>query len=503
MRTVWDAVRDRPYASHRDVAIRGAREISYGELGELVADLCERIKATSPPGSLIALDAAEPAAGAIAILAAARAERAILPLSQDMPAMLRDAVLADAGPEMIIAQQAETDFTIAPYRGTPGREQCGRDLRDVAYVLYTSGSTGRPKGVMVPHGALVPRLAGLADVPGLRRGEAILAMTALSFDIALAELLLPLIVGASFIAAPPGTRLDPAVFADTTSQYGPDVIQATPSFWRLALAWGWQGAPGARLWCGGEALTGGLAERLLPRCRELWNVYGPTEATIWATAGQVRAGHPVSLGAPLPGSGLCLEDTAGGRARMIGDAGRPGEILLYGSGLAAGYLNGNTLTKERFCERETPDGPQRCYRTGDRAQFREDGSVEFLGRTDAQVKLRGHRFELGDVEDVLEQCAGVTAAAVVIRDKDQPERASLVAFLVTDGFVTARAVREWTGLRLPPIMRPGHIYFQSSLPRTTAGKVDRVRLAETAQQTRDKPAGPDATLQRQASNSIL
>lgn len=468
-RTVWADVcaqaRESPGAvALREVADSGeVRDLTYTELVGCAAKLSEELAGLAGPGTLIALDAATPTEGAIAILAAGAADRAILPLSADLPPLLRREVLADARPAVLLAPSADGELRADPVSEWAARQ----DLGGVAYVLYTSGSTGRPKGVVVPHEALRRRLRGLSQVPGLRTGESMLAMTALSFDIALAEILLPLAVGGTVISASPAARLDPGVFAEFAERFQPDVLQATPSFWRLALAWGWRGCPNARIWCGGEPLTAMLAERLLPMGRELWNLYGPTEATIWVTADRVASDQPIRLGHPLPGSGLFIDED---------------EIWLYGAGLARGYLDRDDLTRERFQLRQTPEGRHVCYRTGDRGQYREDGTVEFLGRTDHQVKLRGYRIELGEVEAVLEECPGVSQTAVLVASADVPERAQLVAFLVTDGETTTAFVRRWAAERLPPMMRPARILLRSALPRTTAGKVDRERLAAACSQ---------------------
>jgi D-alanine--poly(phosphoribitol) ligase subunit 1 len=457
--TVWHAVCD---TAGTAVAIRTAeRDLHYAELVERADRLSALIAGLVDPGEVVALDATGAVAGVVATLACARSGCAILPLSAESPPMHRDAVIEDAGAAVCVREGDGDELAVEPtgYRS-------GRDMRDVAYLMYTSGSTGRPKGVLVPHTALLDRLAGLARVPGLAAGESILAMTAFSFDISMAELLLPLTVGGYLIAAPPRARLDPALFTELVQRHVPDVIQATPSFWRLALSLGWPGSPSTRLWCGGEALTTSLARVLLPAGKELWNLYGPTEATIWASADRVSSPDRISLGAPLPGSGICLDGF-----------GAEGEILLYGAGLALGYLNRDELTRQRFQVCRTPDGPRLCYRTGDRARYRADGSLEFVGRTDSQVKLRGHRIELGEVGAVLEECPGVREAAVVVRDADAPERAQLAAFVVAGPGVAVPEIRRWLAERLPISMRPGLVSIEPALPRTAAGKIDRVRLA--------------------------
>jgi len=436
-------------------AVTGAQQLTYGELLDRAVTTAETIAPDAPAGSLLALAASGPVAGAVAMLAAARTGTSVLPLNMDSPPLHRQAVLADARPALVLTE-AEDGRLVAERI-----ERDARTLPGAAYVMYTSGSTGKPKGVVVPNRALADRLLGLARTPGLAAGESMLAMTALSFDISMAEILLPLVTGGVVVAAPFGCRQDPAIFAAFADATRPDVIQATPSFWRLALAWGWTGSPRSRLWCGGEALTQGLAGELVGRGAELWNLYGPTEATIWATAARIGPGRPVSLGEPLPGTGVCLVD---------------GEIAIYGDGLAEGYLDRPELTASRFRRLVTPGGERLCYLTGDRGRLREDGGLEFLGRTDDQIKLRGHRIELGEIESVLEQCPGVSqAAAVVVRPENREP--AIIAYAVTGDAVSAADLRRWIAQRLPLVMRPSRIHLVSELPRTTAGKVDRVRLA--------------------------
>ncbi|MDW4909131.1 non-ribosomal peptide synthetase [Streptomyces sp. ADMS] len=483
--TVWNVVQAQARRSPEAVAARGAHTYTYRELVGLVGELSGRIAATVPAGSLVALEADSRLSGAVGILAVAAAGGAVLPLHGESPAAHRARVLADARPALLLRETAEAEFALVE-SSLPSSPR-SPSLGETAYLLYTSGSTGQPKGVMVPHDALVERLTGLAKVPGLAAGETVLAMTALSFDISLAELLLPLTVGASFVAVPDETRVDPFAFAELVAETAPDVIQATPSFWRMLTAGEWVGAPGSRLWCGGEPLTPSLARQLLPSGKELWNLYGPTEATIWATAALIDSPDQISLGQPLAGVGTHLAE------------GSEGELLLYGSGLALGYLDQEQLTAERFPHADTPHGRQRVYRTGDRIRLRPDGSLEFLGRMDSQIKLRGHRIELGEVEAILEEHPAVSQAAVLLHGADQPERAALVAFLVQR---SEADVQSWLKERLPPSHCPARIITLPALPRTAAGKVDRVALAANLAPGEEASA-PEAMLSREDVRAVV
>lgn len=463
--------------------MRSLRNHTYAELSLRVTALSEEILAHTPAGSLVALDAASHASGVVGILATAGSGCAVLPLNRESPAAHRERVLADARPSLILRERDECELGVEPVPASGGPfVPRGPDMAEIAYVMYTSGSTGRPKGVMVPHVALLDRLAGLAATPGLTAGETMVAVTAMSFDISMAEMLLPLTVGASFVTVPDDVRFDPYSFADFLDVRRPQVIQATPSFWRMLVASDWEGATDARLWCGGETLTPGLARRLLPRCAELWNLYGPTEATIWASADHVESPDAISLGRPLDGSGLYLAavDDSGATDldETVTEPGTDGEIVLYGAGLALGYLDRDELTAERFPTRTTAEGQVPIYRTGDRARYRQDGSLEFLGRADGQVKLRGHRIELGEIEAALEEHPAVTAAVATLRDADRPEHASITAHVsAPDGAVSDREVRDWLRERLPPSHCPSRVVVRETLPRTNAGKVDRVLLA--------------------------
>lgn len=480
---VWELVQRQAERTPEAVAVQASRTLTYAQLSESVTALAERILASMAAGSVVALDATDTANGAVGVLAGVRSGCPVLPLSRQNPAGHTARVLAAAGPALVLRELPEGGWDVddAPLRAgswSP-REPM---LSDVAYIMYTSGSTGTPKGVMVSHKALADRLVGLAAVPGLSAGEKMAGSTALSFDISMAEMLLPLVVGASLINVPLETRGDPLAFAAFVAEHEPDVLQATPSFWRMLLAGGgWTGAPHTRIWCGGEALTPSLADRLLPRCAELWNLYGPTEATIWATAARVESADRVSLGHPLEGTTVELvpiDATGADAGDAITEPGRPGEIVLSGAGLALGYLDQAALTAERFPVRGTPHGRRRCYRTGDSARFRTDGSLDFLGRLDNQIKLRGHRVELGGIEAALEEHPDVSAAVVLVRDADRPERASLTAFVtVRQEDTSEQDILGWVRERVPAGHCPDRVVVRSSLPRTTAGKVDRVRLA--------------------------
>ncbi|HEX9133237.1 MAG TPA: amino acid adenylation domain-containing protein [Ktedonobacteraceae bacterium] len=363
----------------------------------------------------------------------------------------------------VLAQQSEADPSF------------GATSDHLAYVIYTSGSTGRPKGVQIVHRAVVNFLLSMREQPGLMAEDTLLAITTLSFDIAALELFLPLIVGARVIVASRDTAADGAALAETLTRSRVTVMQATPITWRLLLASGWQGKPDLKILCGGEALPLELAEQLLPRAASLWNLYGPTETTIWSTICKIEPGEEVmTIGRPIANTQIYLLDP---QFQPV-PVGVPGELYIGGGGLARGYLHRPELTAERFLPHPFSDEPgARLYKTGDLSRYRPDGTIEHLGRLDFQVKLRGFRIELGEIETVLAQHPAVRQAVVVARE-DVPGDKRLVAYVVLCEQQMAKAgdLQRHAINQLPHYMVPSAVVLLEAFPLTPNGKVDRRAL---------------------------
>lgn len=340
-----------------------------------------------------------------------------------------------------------------------------------AYLIYTSGSTGRPKGVCIGHRAVVNFLLSMTREPGIAAGDRLLAVTTLSFDIAVLELLLPLTVGATVIIAPAGVAGDGHALAALVRASAPTIMQATPATWRLLRNAGWSGSANLRILCGGESLDPGLARQLLESGTELWNLYGPTETTIWSTCERVEsATAPITIGRPIANTIVCVLD-AGMEPVPVGVV---GELFIGGYGLADGYHRRAELTGDRFVPDPARPG-SRLYRTGDRARFRNDGKLELLGRIDRQVKLRGFRIELGEVEAALGELGDVGASAVALAGD------RLIAYVVpavpaTDRTLDGPALQAALRERLPGYMVPSMFVRLDALPMTPNGKIDRRRL---------------------------
>ena len=355
---------------------------------------------------------------------------------------------------------------------------------DLAYVIYTSGSTGRPKGVEIEHRNVVSFLEAMRRQPGLTSSDRLLAVTTLAFDIAGLEIWLPLSVGATVVIASRTDALDGARLASLIDAHEITVLQATPASWRLLLASGWAGSRTLKALCGGEPLPADLAAALLDRTAELWNMYGPTETTIWSTAGRVSdATETITIGRPIANTQTFVLETSG----RLAPAGVVGELCIGGEGVARGYRKRPELTEEKFISATLPDGrTMRLYRTGDLARFRSNGELELVGRRDFQVKVRGYRVELGEIEAVLMGCQGVTSCVVVPRPFS-PDDERLVAYLtLQEGLaLDVEATRAALRRKLPEYMIPAAFVVLPVLPLTPNNKIDRNALpAPQAQEDR-------------------
>jgi amino acid adenylation domain-containing protein len=388
------------------------------------------------------------------------------------------AAVHGAGPDRTVEVDTHAAAIAALPVTPPPREDDAARLEDVAYVLYTSGSTGKPKGVRVPHRAAINFLASMRAEPGLSAGDRLLAVTTLSFDIALLELMLPLSVGAQVILASREQAMDGEALRRLIEAHGVTVMQATPVTWRLLLASGWVGGPAFKALCGGEALSPALAEALGPKVGALWNMYGPTETTVWSTCGRVEsAGPEIDIGRPIANTTVWILDRNG----SVCPIGVPGEIHIGGDGVALGYLNRPELTADRFIADPFAGAPgARMYRTGDLGRWRADGRLECLGRLDHQIKVRGFRIEPGEIESALLKHPAVIGAVVTAYADGNGGEAQLVAYLVVDPSAGAPIDRETLRAHLkrslPDYMVPQHFMKLDALPLTPNGKVDRKAL---------------------------
>lgn len=464
--------------------------LTYGELNRRADELAQRLSTLGVgPDVLVALHLDRSLEMVVGMLAVLKAGGAYVPLDPAHPRERIARVLAAAEPRVLLTQSAlqtkvpphctqliVTEFdpvaTARPDSLSPERAGGSHDL---AYVIYTSGSTGEPKGVEIEHASVVNMLESVRRRPGLDASDTLLAITTLTFDIAALEIFLPLICGARLVIAPGGAVADGAVLAELLARSGATVLQATPSTLHMLLDAGWAGAPNLKILCGGEAWSTDLAEQLLPRCASLWNMYGPTETTVWSAVRRIEAGQPVVVGGPIANTRLYVLDRAG----QLVPIGVAGELHIGGAGLARGYFRRPDLTGERFVADPYDTVPgARMYRTGDLVRRLSDGSLEFLGRMDHQVKIRGHRVELGEIEATIDRHPGVERSVVVARDDEVHGGQRLDAyFLAAPGAaITAAELRAHLGESLPTYMIPSYFVSVSSFPLSPSGKLDRKAL---------------------------
>jgi amino acid adenylation domain-containing protein len=462
------------------------RSLTYRELDRQANRLAHLLRDRGiGPESVVGVCLGRSPAMLIALLATWKAGGAYVPLDPAYPEDRLSYMLRDSRASLLL-----TEERIA--RGMPSREtpllRVDRDVppngpehapnlethpEQLAYVLYTSGSTGRPKGVEVPQRALVNLLSSMRLQPGLSASDVLLAVTSISFDIAALELYLPLAVGARVFLAGDETASSGARLRESLARVAPTVMQATPASWRMLIDAGWEGSPGLRILCGGEALPPDLARDLLERGGEVWNLYGPTETTVWSTLKRIRRDRPVTIGQPIANTTVeILELDA-----PEGETGSTGEIAIGGAGVARGYRSRPDLTAERFVPSAVGGPGARTYRTGDLARRNADGELECLGRLDAQVKIRGFRVEPGEIEATLRRHPGVRDSAVVARAGDGGEMV-LVAYVVGRGGKTPEVadLRQHLRMHLPEWMLPGLFVPLRSLPLTPNAKVDRKAL---------------------------
>lgn len=346
----------------------------------------------------------------------------------------------------------------------------------LAYVIYTSGSTGKPKGVMVRHCALSHFLQSMQVQPGMTERDVLVAVTSLSFDIAALEIYLPLVTGAQVVIATRDKARDGDALAQLIEQHRATVFQSTPAGWRLLREAGWvpaqKGVGNRRVkgLCGGEALQSDLAADLLEMGIELWNMYGPTETTIWSTCSLVTS--EIHLGSAIAATQVQVLDTSLNPA----PPGVAGELYLGGIGLARGYSQRPDLTVERFVADPRSTRGERLYRTGDLVRWSTTGRLEYLGRIDHQVKIRGFRIELGEIETQLLAQPEIREAVVIAHEGSMGTQLVAYISLHTGRFIEAAQLRERVGETLPDYMVPGAILVIDQLPLNANGKVDRKAL---------------------------
>ncbi|MFN8433384.1 MAG: amino acid adenylation domain-containing protein [Anaerolineales bacterium] len=488
------------------------QSLTYKELDKRADELAKILIAQGvKPGILVGIYVKRSLDMVVAMLSALKAGGTYLPLDPSFPTERLAFMLADSEASFILTQTSLQETmpehkaqvicldALEKVSAKKGKKKEAKPS-DLAYVIYTSGSTGKPKGVQIHHQAVVNFLCSMRESLKINSEDTLLAVTTLSFDIAVLELLLPLTVGARVVIASSEIVADGTLLADALTRFNATVMQATPASWRSLLEAGWKGKADLKILCGGEALVSDLADKLLERGAEVWNLYGPTETTIWSTLYQVTSNevHSVSntipVGRPIANTQIYILDS---ELQPV-PVGVIGDLYIGGDGVSRGYLNRPELTAERFIPNPF-DGSSTIYKTGDVARYLPDGNIEFFGRSDQQVKVRGFRIETGEIEVRLASHPSVRQA-VVVAWKEKTSDASLVAYVVpasAESEADAHQLREYLRKTLPEYMVPSIFMNVESLPLTPNGKVDRKALPQPTQ------ARPDLRLPYVAPRTTL
>ena len=468
--------------------------LTYSELNRAADQLAERVRSAGVgPGVLVAVCAERSRTMVVALLAILKAGGAYLPLDPLYPKERLAFMLEDSGAAVLLTEIGLSDRLPA---GMPAAVVLLDEASELSprqsnrwpdpgpesptYAIYTSGSTGVPKAALIPHRGLINVLASLRSEFGFGRHDCLLAVTTLSFDIAAAEIFLPLICGGMVAIASGEEQRDGRLLMEAIERVRPTYLQATPATWGMLIDAGWRGGDLTAI-CTGEAMSRPLADALLDRAGRVFNLYGPTETTIFSTLERVQAGTgAVLIGRPLANTRVYVLDE---HLEPV-PQGVPGELYIAGTGVALGYWKRPELTVERFPpDRFTQEAGSKMYRTGDRVRWLPDGKLEYLGRRDAQIKLHGFRIEPNEVEAALTAHPDVRAAAVTVSGD------SLVAWCVwRDAAVESNALRRFLAERLPHYMVPARFITRTNLPRLPNGKVDRGTLARLVEPPQPGPA---------------
>ena len=508
--------------------------LTYQELNKRANRLASYLKSLGAgPETLVGVYVMPSIDMLVSVLGVLKAGSAYIPLDPTFPRDRLAFMLEDSEASILITQQSLADSegfpanhcrnicldrewkTIASHSGL--NLKSGANPSDLAYVIYTSGSTGKSKGVQICHRSVVNFLESMKHRPGIDGDDILLSVTTLSFDISVLELFLPLTAGASLVLVRREEAFDGIQLAKRIATCGATIMQATPTTWRILLEAGWEGSPGLNILCGGEAFPPDLANQLLKKCASLWNMYGPTETTIWSSLYEITSEQNglVSIGRPIANTQMYIMDDKMNPVPI----GRPGQLYIGGDGLAKGYLKRPELTSKKFIPNPfSSEKGARLYHTGDLARYFPDGTIEFLGRIDHQLKIRGFRIELGDIESAINQHPLVRQNAVTAHENTAGDK-QLVAYIVPEkraetsdsGGVQSTGsnndlipkIRKHLVDKLPHYMLPGAYVLINALPLTPNGKIDRRSLPapqSASIESRESYKAPETPVEKKLAN---
>ncbi len=463
-------------------ALDRTSQVTFGELNDRAHTIASSLVASGvTPGAIVAHCLDRTTDLPAVILGIQLAGATVLPLDPNFPAERLSLMLTDAAAKLVLTDGSlpdsilDDELVVLTVKETLTAKRIDDSLPALdgstsAYLIYTSGSTGKPKGVLVDHKALANFLQAMALQPGFSADDRLLAVTTASFDISLLELLLPLYCGGSVYVANRDQSTDARQLQTLIDEQAITMMQATPATWRLLLGARWSGSPELTALCGGEAMPADVAERLRPLVAKLWNMYGPTETTIWSSCKPIEPRQStITIGPPIANTRFCIMDASGHPTPF----GIPGELCIGGAGLATGYLGRPALTAERFVSLDDT----RWYRTGDKARLLANGEVQFLGRFDDQVKVRGFRIELGDIENALQRFDAIENAAAYVWSVNANDHRIVACCVAHDNrALQTHQLRKFLRQRLPDYMIPQHFLTIEEIPLGPSGKINRRAL---------------------------
>ncbi len=490
-------------SGNKRAVVAGNQTLTYEELNRRVNILANQLMILGAgPGSIIALCTERNADMVVSLMAILKSGAAYLPMDPAFPADRLQYMMDDAGVALLISSSEmvqklkprtdkvfilDGDWTDKTSKND-SNPVLSHEPSGLAYIIYTSGSTGKPKGVQVHHQAVVNLLSHFQRELKVGKEDNLLAVTTISFDIAGLEIYLPLISGATLTLATKETVSDASRLLEKVGDPSITILQATPVSWRMLVSSGWNGRENLKVLCGGEALGADLAMQLTQRCHTLWNVYGPTETTIWSTACQLKPGEVIStpyasIGKPISNTSVYVLD----KNMQPVPVGVSGELHIGGDGVSLGYRNRPELNAERFIPNPFAAATgAKLYKTGDLVRYRLDGNLEYINRLDNQVKVRGYRIELGEIETILAAHPSVNANVTIIR-KDASGENRLLAYFIANAErpVTTGKLKNFLQEQLPEYMVPSVITEVREFPLTPNGKLDRNALPDPEMQTTD------------------
>ncbi|MCG7497837.1 amino acid adenylation domain-containing protein [Vibrio sp. Of7-15] len=489
-----------------DAVTFGSQTLTYRALNQRANQLALELQTRGiGPDTLVGVYLERSMAMLVSLLAVLKSGGAYVPLDPNYPPERIQGMLHHSKPRLVLTNKelagglsSEVDFMLVDemvqadikYDANPLRRHSSS--HDLAYVIYTSGSTGEPKGIAVENKSVVNFLQSMAQQPGIKEDDTLLAVTSISFDIHVLELYLPWLTGAHLIVASTPDTLSPERLSGLIVEHDVSLMQATPSTWQMLVNQGWRSSARLRMICGGEAMPEALKSALLSSDQhQLWNVYGPTETTVWSSAKELHTESRITLGTPIANTQFYVLN----ELRQLTPDGVPGELYIAGDGLARGYLHRDDLTNAAFLPNPYMPG-ERMYRTGDRVRRLENGELEYLGRFDHQVKIRGFRIELGAVDAALQSHDMVNQVISVAAKGKSNGDAQLISYVILNQVVCDEiaSVKDASNLdtnavlfqhvktQLPHYMVPSAIVILDAFPLTPNGKVDRKALPQPSTQ---------------------